>query len=226
MPRRDRQRPGQRPTRERQSRIGRVASGPELSFGTRLKDARRDAGLSIRGLSKRADVGETTIQKYEAGQSLPGISELRKFSQALQVSLQHLVYGSESYDSVPRGSFFGRSFDDDMYVPRLGAAMLALPESDRLAVQQLLESLLRAKLGAERLARLETVAWQWLSRLTVDAAAGDRLDIQPLPPELARQLGLDVQAAGGPDRDPDRAAGSQESSEPAAGAGKPEDSTD
>jgi transcriptional regulator with XRE-family HTH domain len=176
--------------RQRQSRMARVASGPELSFGSRLKELRKGADLSIRELARRSDVGETTIQKYEVGHSLPGISELRKFSQALGVSVQFLVFGDELHErerpaSAP--SFFD-TFSDEEYIARLGAAMLALPQADRFAMQQVLESLLTAKLGADRLERLKMVAANWLTWLTVDAAAGDRLPEQPLPPGAEQKM--------------------------------------
>src|SRR5579863_7354645 len=55
--------------------------------GTLIREAREDAGLSLRALADRADVSFTTINRIELGQIDPTIGTLRKVLSALGENL-------------------------------------------------------------------------------------------------------------------------------------------
>ncbi len=68
------------PTREPQlSRHSAV----DPSFGARLRQLRRDRGLSLRGLAGIAYLGKSYIQEMETGQKLPPIETARQLDRAL-----------------------------------------------------------------------------------------------------------------------------------------------
>ena len=60
-------------------------------FGTRLKQARQKAGLSMEALCKKMnnEVSKQTISKYESGKVLAGSSILIKLAEALNVDLEY-----------------------------------------------------------------------------------------------------------------------------------------
>jgi len=158
---------------KRMTRIAQAGSGSELTIGVRLKDARNQVGLTIRDLAAESAVGESTIQKYESGKSLPGAGELRRLCDALDLDAHELIFGKkkEGGRSLSAAAFFDAEGRDDVYVAKVGAAMLALPDDDRDAMHQLLASNLVTKMGRERFQRLEIVASDWITKLTVDASA-------------------------------------------------------
>lgn len=77
-------------------------SAPESRFGERLKDARHQLGLSVEALSRLCKsydkqeakgISPPTLGRYESGDTLPGLRELRLLSEALTVPAQWLVTG-------------------------------------------------------------------------------------------------------------------------------------
>lgn len=156
------------------ARLAAAGGGPEESLGTRLKKLRQDAGWSIRDLAAHTGLSDTTLQNYEAGVRLPGALQLRALSEKLDRSAHFLVFGDEwsPSDGSAEPSFFGEQ-DYDLYVAKLGAAVRALPASDREAIERLIESLLLGTVGRKRLERIGWNASWWLTRLTVDAAIED-----------------------------------------------------
>ena len=62
-----------------------------LSFGERLRALREFHGMSQRQLADAAQIGKTTLQGYEVGRNEPGLTNLRKLTNALDVSLDTLV---------------------------------------------------------------------------------------------------------------------------------------
>ena len=60
------------------------------SIGTKIKAARKKAGLTQRALAKRAGVSNTMIYQIEKGTRKPGLKTLEKLSEALGVSFDAL----------------------------------------------------------------------------------------------------------------------------------------
>lgn len=182
-------------TQRRGTRLART-SGPELTLSDRLRDERKQQDLSIRALADHSGVGERSIQGYEAGRSLPGASELRRLAVALDVSVDYLVFGSDAKSPAraPVESFFDVGEYDDVYTFRVGVALLALSESDRAAVHQLLTSMLLGHIGRERFERLKIVASDQLTRITVDAAYEPMLEVH-LDEEARKKLAAQYRQA-------------------------------
>lgn len=61
-----------------------------------LKAIRTRKGVSQDELSKRTDIHSVQFSRYERGQSVPSIDVVKKIADALDVSIDELVYGNES----------------------------------------------------------------------------------------------------------------------------------
>lgn len=70
-------------------------------FGVRLTRAREQRRLSISELARRMGVDYMQISRYEKGQSLPSFDTAIRLANALQVSLDVLVSGSEIPEPPP-----------------------------------------------------------------------------------------------------------------------------
>lgn len=68
-----------------------------MSLGTKIKELRKEKGLSQGELGKLADVHEKLLSKYEHERIVPTADTLKKLSRALQVSADYLIF-----ENVPR----------------------------------------------------------------------------------------------------------------------------
>lgn len=62
-------------------------------IGGRLSEARKDAGLTLRGLADRAGIGHVTIDSIEKDRNTPGTEVVERLADALNVSPCWLAYG-------------------------------------------------------------------------------------------------------------------------------------
>ena len=62
-------------------------------LGTRLREARAEAGLTLRGLAEAARVGSSTINDIEKGHHVPAADTVESLAEALGVSPCWLAYG-------------------------------------------------------------------------------------------------------------------------------------
>jgi transcriptional regulator with XRE-family HTH domain len=75
---------------------------PESRFGERMKEARQQLGLSVEALSRLCKsydrheakgISPPTLGRYESGDTLPSLRELRLLADALAVPVQWLATG-------------------------------------------------------------------------------------------------------------------------------------
>lgn len=59
-------------------------------FGTRLKQARKASGLSLRALAEMVGLSGPAIQKYEKGTVFPSSDILIKLARAIEVPVEYL----------------------------------------------------------------------------------------------------------------------------------------
>src|SRR5690606_4832477 len=73
---------------------------PELpsptAFASELIKARTELGLTQSKLAEQSGLSVSAIKAYESGRNLPGARELRELCQALQVSPNKLLFGTEA----------------------------------------------------------------------------------------------------------------------------------
>ena len=68
-------------------------------IGTRIRLARRDAGLTQEKLAEKIGVSTVFVSQLESGSRAPGLETLVKLSQTLHVSLDLLVGGAPGGDA-------------------------------------------------------------------------------------------------------------------------------
>ena len=73
-----------------------------MTFGEKLKEARRKAGLSQEQLSEKLHVSRSAVAKWETGKGMPDIENLRAAAKLLNVSVDSLLDegGDFSFSSV------------------------------------------------------------------------------------------------------------------------------
>lgn len=75
------------------------AKGQEkMTFGEKLRAARKNAGLTQEQLAQRLLVSRQAITKWESDKGLPDIENLKQLSELLGVSIDYLFNSSEAID--------------------------------------------------------------------------------------------------------------------------------
>jgi len=64
-------------------------------FAENLKRCRTGKGISQEELAKKIAIHPVQLSRYERGQSAPSIEVVQKIADALEVSLDELVYGNQ-----------------------------------------------------------------------------------------------------------------------------------
>ena len=67
-----------------------------MSFGQNIKLLRTEKGISREELGKKTGVHPNQLSKYERDQAAPSIDVAQRIAQALEVSLDVLVFGKET----------------------------------------------------------------------------------------------------------------------------------
>ncbi|MFF4776564.1 helix-turn-helix domain-containing protein [Microtetraspora fusca] len=93
------------------------AAGPSArmdmdGLGTRLKELRKRAGLSLRELARQAGVSPSLVSQIENGKSRPSVSTLYAFAQLLDVPIDELFeVDASALANVPVEEAGGSSYD-------------------------------------------------------------------------------------------------------------------
>ncbi len=143
-------------------------------IGQRLREARQERGLSVRGLARVVDVSPSLISQIEIGRSSPSVSTLYAITTALEISIED-VFGEPQTrgDGAPRALLAGHGVVADGVL--VGAEQWRGPAADHpgtsvtqglrlLANQQRVGPLVPAA-GREVLYLDAGVAWELLGRL-------------------------------------------------------------
>lgn len=114
-----------------------------------LSRARAKAGLSHSDLHRITGISRSVIFGYENGRTKPGSREIRLLCDALKVSPNRLIYGSDDPQYKDEFSLFYDldSDTDRVGAMKLGVLMLMLSKEERLALLTLMSSILEARHG-------------------------------------------------------------------------------
>ncbi len=66
-----------------------------MTFGEKLKEARKEAGLTQDELAEKLSVSRSAVAKWESDKGLPDVNNLKAMSQLLSVSLDYLLDDEE-----------------------------------------------------------------------------------------------------------------------------------
>lgn len=69
-----------------------------MTFGEKLKEARKQAGLSQEQLAEKIGISRSTVAKWETGMGLPDIDNLKIISDLLDVSVDYLLDSGEAIE--------------------------------------------------------------------------------------------------------------------------------
>lgn len=111
----------------------------DMSVGTRIRQLRKEKGLTQRELANASDLHFSVINRYEANQAVPNGQSLKRLSEVLDVSSDYLLF-----DDAPRTGRVAIK-DSDLYQKFL--LIDRLTYEDRNAIRILLEAMIvKAKL--------------------------------------------------------------------------------
>jgi transcriptional regulator with XRE-family HTH domain len=81
-------------------------------LGSRLKELRQQAGLSLRELARQADVSPSLVSQIENGKSRPSVSTLYAFARLLNVPVDELFDAEEQVlADLPTAEAVGGAYD-------------------------------------------------------------------------------------------------------------------
>jgi transcriptional regulator with XRE-family HTH domain len=106
----------------------------ESHFGLRLAAARRAASLTQAELANKADVHISHVQRIEAGTSQPTVEILKRLAQALQISLDQLVFDQPTEAAQ-------RRLSDSELIEQF-AAIESFSERDKQAIKTILHAMI------------------------------------------------------------------------------------
>lgn len=121
----------------------------EDGIGIRLKAARESKGLTHSELHRVTGLSRMVISKYEAGLNKPGTRELRLICDALEVSPNQLIYGTEEPHKHAIGladTLIGMGESAILPVTLIAPLLAAMLGKDDLRmILSLIETVLKAK---------------------------------------------------------------------------------
>lgn len=71
-----------------------------MTLGEKLKEARKQVGLSQEELSEKLGVSRSAVAKWETDKGIPDIDNLKNISELLNVSLDYLLDDGEKIDAL------------------------------------------------------------------------------------------------------------------------------
>lgn len=114
--------------------VKRAVKTKKPDFGARLAEARRGAGLTQSELADKAGVHISHVQRIEAGTSQPTVDVLKRLAEALNVSLDFLVF-----DRVSEAA--ARRLADTELVEQF-AAVEGFEDADKQAVKKIIAAMI------------------------------------------------------------------------------------
>lgn len=135
-------------------------TGPESGIGSRIEAARTKLGMTQIELHKRSGLARTVIAGYEKGRYIPGGREIRRLCDALNVSPNELIYGSESPFAAASASPLAALLNQENPTAlATGVSLLlqGLDRRDRDAFLALIVALFEARRGPERAAAVAEI---------------------------------------------------------------------
>lgn len=71
-----------------------------MTLGEKLKEARKQAGLSQEQLSEKLNISRSAVAKWETDKGIPDVDNLKALSQLLDVSIDYLLNDGEDLDKA------------------------------------------------------------------------------------------------------------------------------
>lgn len=129
-----------------------VQSSTDYSIGSEIAKARKILGLTQVELARRSGISRDSLNKYESGKHLPGARELRLLCDALGVSPNRLLLGSDEFN--PPSSLLPALFTDGESSEhrdflRFMVVFRLLTTQEQKAVMTMMESIIVGRIGID-----------------------------------------------------------------------------
>ena len=165
----------------------------QLSFASELIKARAEMRLTQAQLAEKSGLSLSAIKSYESGRNMPGTRELRELCQALQISPNKLLFGTELPFEQRTMANLLVDFDTDNHaVVRMRLAMLAnmLASDEQLALITLANSIAVARHGEEkvRTSLKDADAMAGMGRVIIESMAEASKGTAPDPNAIAQRM--------------------------------------
>jgi transcriptional regulator with XRE-family HTH domain len=121
-------------SKKTQETVAKAENGNGLPFGKKLAEARRAAGLTQQELADKAGVHISHVQRIEAGTSQPTVDVLKRLAEALQVSIDLLVFSKPSAEAESRLA--------DVELLNQFAAIENFPDTDKQALKTIISAMI------------------------------------------------------------------------------------
>ncbi|MGC2457968.1 MAG: helix-turn-helix domain-containing protein [Gallionellaceae bacterium] len=116
-------------------------------IGERIKKARAALELTQVGLAKKASLSRSAVVHYEQGNAVPGGVELVKLADALHLSPNYLLSGSDNYFESESIDHALANDNPDIVISRAAICLSRLDREVQESVSALLMILVKAKLS-------------------------------------------------------------------------------
>ena len=142
----------------------------KMTLGKKLRSARKSAGLTQEQLSEKLLVSRQAITKWEAGEGMPDIENLKQLSKLLNISIDYLLDGGEVIDlSAMREEI---NLDDYTYTRKIkGRWSKKAGKKDMVVMEKYPDAEIHGLLGKQILTKGEKVTDNAIGFLT-DAPFG------------------------------------------------------
>lgn len=127
-----------------------------MTFGEKLKSARKRAGLTQKQLAEKLLVSRPAITKWEADKGMPDIGNLKQLSKLLNISIDYLLDSGESMDfSVTREEI---NLNDAPYTRRMkGRWSKKAGQKDLVVMEKYPDAEIHGLMGKQILTRGEKI---------------------------------------------------------------------
>ena len=105
-----------------------------MSLGTKIKEIRKEQGLSQGELGKISGIHEKLVSKYENERIIPTADTLKKIAQALHVSADYLIF-----DNVPKE---GKAELKDLELFSMFKEVEDMGENERQTIKNLIDAMI------------------------------------------------------------------------------------
>lgn len=127
----------------------------KMTFGEKLKSARKAAGLTQEQLADKLLVSRQAITKWESDKGMPDIENLRRLSKLLDVSIDYLLENGEQIDlSVTKEAI---NLDSYNFTNKKGRRRTKKSKKDMIVRDKFPNAVIHAVIGEERLTRGEKI---------------------------------------------------------------------
>ncbi len=118
-----------------------------MNFGEKIKQTRKEKGLSQEEFGKKTGIHPKNVGKYEANKSIPSTEKLKRIAEVLEVSADYLIF-----DNVPKS---GKAELSDLELFSKFREVEEMEESEKNVIVKIIDAMI-IKTKVEKAVKPET----------------------------------------------------------------------